>query len=371
MGSAIQATPAWITGLGAVTSVGLDAATTCASIRAGISRPSELEGHESMGYLDYEPVATTGHAVPELARGFSGVGRWMQLAAAAIEDLCDASRLPAPADDPAFWKATVAYLVLPVIDDERFGLASYCEEEHLPRTLRDPLLARVAERFAPVHTSVLARGRAGVLEVLASLGWQTKGVERVVIVATDSLVDVPSLRWLEETGRLKNDMNPVGLSPAEASVALMLEEPRSAQHRGAAGLAVLHAAATDLDPERSAGKGAGGVGLARAVQGVLERSSLQDHGAASYVGDLNGEVWRARELAAAQMRVGPERWSTERMVLPVVSTGDPGAALPALQIVVATTALQRGYAGGSSVLVTSSEPGGKVGAAIIGRSVRA
>lgn len=368
MSSAISVATAWITGMGAVTSVGLDAATTCASIRAGISRPSALEGHESMDYFEYALAPTTGHVVPELARGFSGVGRWLQLAAAALEDLCASSGLPAPAADPRFWQATVAIVVLPEISPARFGPDPYTKEDGLPTAFRDPLLARVAKAFAPGRTTVLAKGRHGLLEALRSITWQAQGVERFVVLATDSLVDVPSLLWLEETRRLKNDMNPVGLSPGEASVALLLEEPRTAQNRGAKAQAVLHAIATDLDPERSATKGPGGVGLARATAEVLQHTSLHERGAASHVSDLNGEVWRARELAAAQQRVGHARWSSDRIVLPVVSTGDVGTALPALQIAVATKALQRGYASGPTALVTSSDPQGRVGAAIIGKA---
>ncbi|MEX1365912.1 MAG: hypothetical protein AB1Z98_22485 [Nannocystaceae bacterium] len=362
-----SASPSSITALGAVTSVGLDAATTCASIRAGITRPSELEGHQSMDYLGYDVAPTTGHVVPNITRGFSNVGRWLQLASAAIEDLCASASLPRPADDRRFWEATAAYLVLPEMDS-RFGLDPYCHEERLPGAFRDPLLRRVAEVFAPKWTTVLAKGRVAVFEVLRSIQWQPSGPERVVIVATDSLADATALSWLDHEGRLKNDMNPVGLSPGEASVALMLEEPRTAERRGATTQAVAYAVATDLDPERSAERGAGGVGLGRATTDVLEQASLHEHGAASTVTDLNGEVWRARELAAAQQRVGHHRWTSDRMMLPALSTGDPGAAMSALQLAVASRALQRGYAGGSSVLVTSSERRGRVAAAIIGRS---
>ena len=356
-----------IVALGAVTSVGLDAATTCASIRAGITRPSDLEGHQSLSHLDYELAPTTGHVVPGLARGFSNVGRWIQLAAAAIEDLCTSAGLPRPDQDRRFWEATSAHLIVPRMGI-RFGIDPYCSEALLPTTLRDPLLTRVAGVFSPKRTSVLAKGPLGVFELLRAIDWRALGYLRVVIVAVDSLVDAPALRWLEDQGCLKNDMNPVGLSPGEAAVALMLEEPRTAQYRGAEALATVFATATDLDPERSADRGAGGVGLARATSTVLQQTSLHECGAASHVSDLNGEVWRARELAAAQQRVGFSRWSTDRIVLPALSTGDPGAAMSALQLAVASRALQRGYAGGASVLVTSSERSGQVAAAIVGRN---
>lgn len=86
----------------------------------------------------------------------------------------------------------------------------------------------------------------------------------------------------------------------EASVALMLGEPRTADVRHVRPSAILHAVSTDLDPERTASKGAGGIGPARAVLGVLEQTSLAERGASDFVSDLNGEVWRARELAFAQ-----------------------------------------------------------------------
>ncbi len=355
----------WVTGLGAVTSVGLDAATTCASIRAGIARPSEVDGHQSVSLLDYALVPTTGHVVPGLARGFSNVGRWLQLAAPAIEDLCASASLPSPEVDRPFWSATIAYLLVPGLS-LRFIIDPFYSEAQLPGTLRDPLLRRVASVFAPQRVGVLPQGRPGLLELVCSIRWPIPGVQRVVIVATDSLVDVPALRWLSENRRLKNDDNPVGLSPAEASVALMLEDPDGAQQRGARPHAILHAVATDVDPERRAGQGPGGLGLARAVGKVLEQTSLQ-HGAAGHVADLNGEVWRAKELADARLRVGLDRWRDDHDMIPATSTGDPGVAMPALQLAVACKALERGYAPGSSLLVTSSDVRGGVGATIIGK----
>ncbi|MEX1363186.1 MAG: hypothetical protein AB1Z98_08675 [Nannocystaceae bacterium] len=357
----------WITGLGAVTSVGLDAATTCASIRAGIVRPCELEGHQSLSYLDYEPTPTIGHVVPELSRGFVSVGRWLQLAAPAIEDLCTTESLPRPADDRRFWGATIAYLLVPE-PSVRFMVDPLYGETQLPGSFRDPLLQRTASVFAPRRVGILDQGRHGTLELLNSIHWPLEGVERIIVVATDALTDAPALDWLSRCRRLKNDMNPVGLSPSEASVALMIEDPRAAARRGAQGHAVLHAVATDVDPERSSGEGVAGIGLARAVSEVLERTSLHRHGTSSQVADLNGEVWRAKERAAAQQRVGFDRWNDEHLVIPAVSTGDPGAAMPALQLTVAAVALRRGYARGSSVLVTSSDRLGRVGAAIVGRA---
>ena len=366
MESAPSSETTWITALGAVTSVGLDAATTCASIRAGITRPAELEGHQSMDYLEYALTPTVGHVVPDVARGFSTVGRWLLLAAAAIEDLCASAELPTPEANPDFWRATTCFLVVPEIDPKRFGRDAYCAESNLTTTLRDPLAERVAKIFAPARMTPLAKGRNGVLEVMHSLRWQTDAVQRCIVIATDSLTDIPSLCWLEESRSLRNDMNPVGLSPGEASVALMFEAPRAAAARRVRAKSLLHSVAIGRDPERTSGKGPGGIGLSQATEAVLNQTSLQEHGTACFVADLNGEEWRARELAYAQQRVGHDRWDSDGAMMPVISTGDLGTAMPALQIAVATAALQRGYAGGSSALVTSSDRTGRVGAAVLG-----
>src|SRR5262252_9886938 len=92
-----------ITALGAVTSVGIDAVTTCASIRAGLSRPEALDGAIVLDLEDYQEVPVTGHQVGTLTRGFSNVGRWLQLAPVALRDLCVSGSLPLPQADAAFW----------------------------------------------------------------------------------------------------------------------------------------------------------------------------------------------------------------------------------------------------------------------------
>lgn len=354
----LSSTPA-ITGVGAVTSVGLDAATSCASIRAGLSRPTELS-HSSVSYLDYALTPTMGHEVPVLTRGFSNIGRWLPLSAAAIEDLCVSARLPSPGEAPEFWASTAAYLVLPEID-ERFEHDRYCTEAALPRHYQEPLLGMTAARFAPRWVTLVPGGRISVFEISSSVPWQPD-LDRAIIVATDSLVDASGLAWLEENGRLKSDMNPVGLRPGEASVAVLLESPRAARHRGQVPSVFLRAVATETDSEKEQGGSGEGAALARAVSQVLRAEAMAP---ASHVADLNGEVWRARELALARQRVEGPGWP-ERAILPALSVGDPGAAMSALQVAVAVASLQRGWSGGASVLVTSSEPGGRVASAIIG-----
>ena len=76
-----------ITGMGMVTSLGLDAANSCAAARAGLTRLSEPK---TLNYIDdqrwgSEPMV--GHIVPVIANGFVGIAKALMLGGYALKDL--------------------------------------------------------------------------------------------------------------------------------------------------------------------------------------------------------------------------------------------------------------------------------------------
>ena len=357
-----------ITGMGAVTSVGLDAVTTCASIRAGLSRPQAIDEHPVLDLEEQAPVGVTGHPVPLLTRGFCGVGRWLQMAAVALEDLAHSASLPSP-EDVRFWSATACYVVVPVLDVPRFLPDPGCgSSTALMSSLVHPLRARVAPFCSLARAMVRPRGRVGVLEAVqrAAEHFRQRECERVVVLAVDSLVDGPSLAWLAEHDRLKHDDNPVGLSPGEGAVALLLEAPWTAEAREAPQLGLVRAVATGEEPADVVTSGRRqGEQLARAVEAVLVTGGGRLPYAAEVGTDLNGEAWRAEEYGHARVRVPRSTWDGEREELPAASVGDLGTAISALQVALACRSLTRGYASTDRVLVTTSDEYGHVGAAMI------
>lgn len=355
-----------ITAIGAVTSVGMDAVTTCASIRAGLSRPAPLDGPAVLDLEDYKEVPVTGHPAGSLARGFSNIGRWLQLAPPALADLCSSGTLPTATDDPRFWARTMCVAVLPFLG-ERFEPDPNCTEEMIDQAFLAPLEARVGTFFKPSATSIHARGGVGVLESLtAAREWIAEGrADRVVLLVVDSLVDMPALEWLIDANRLKCDLNPVGLSPGEAACALMVEDTATATARGAEVAAQLRAVATAPEPKAFLkGEVSQGEALANVISTVLSEAKLAGAFAGPVVTDLNGEWWRSHELGTARARVPRSLWDGDRLILPVESTGDAGAATAGLQIAVACRALARGYANGDSALIACSDEYGFVGAAL-------
>ena len=359
-----------ITAMGAVTSVGLNAITSCASIRAGLSRPTMILEHPVLDREEQAPVGVTGHPIPLVAGGFTGVGRWLQLAALALEDLCRSGGLPGP-DCIPFWSTTDCTVVVPILDGQRFEMEPACASEN---TIADRLLAPLAQRVAPYiplwRPSTWCHGRVGVLEVvqLATEQLRCRQCDRVLVLAVDSLTDGTGLSWLADHGRLKHDDNPVGLAPGEGAVAFLLEAPWAARARRASVLGHVEAVASVREPiDSDASEHRPGEDLARVVEAVLVTSGAPLPYTAETMTDLNGEQWRATEYGHAQVRVPKSAWDGDAVELPAASVGDMGTAMTALQLVLAARSLQRGYATGDHVLLTACDEYGRVGAAMLGR----
>jgi 3-oxoacyl-[acyl-carrier-protein] synthase-1 len=356
-----------ITGVGAVTSVGMTAATSCASIRAGLSRAVPLDYGMALDISAYEEVPIMGHPAGTVGRGFSNVGRWLQLAPPALSDLCSSAMVPTPAVSPDFWADTACFVVLPVLGD-RFLPDVNCCDDTIESAFVLPLLDRVRIFFKPARTAILANGRIGVLEsfLLARDILARHLNSHVVVLVVDSLVDIAALQWLEDLDRLKSDVNPVGLVPGEAACAFLLEAPSSVTARAVRPLAALQAVSIGRESTTFlSGEISQGEALATVISTALSQTRSHRTYMGPVVSDLNGESWRAHEFGMARSRVPRSLWESDTMILPVHSTGDAGAATIGVQVAFACTALLRGYAGADSLLTTCSDEEGHVGAAVL------
>jgi len=359
-----------VTALGAATSVGYDASTACASIRAGLTRPSLLDEFQVLDMEEQEPIGLTAHTLGEATRGFSGVGRWLQMAALALRDL-SASGSIRDAGDTDFWSGTICYVVLPILDSARFDpTGAFGTEAALMASFVKPLKRRCARYFAPFRTVLLPRGRIGALDAMqmAAAHISERRILRALVLAVDSFVDDDALRWLAQWRRLKEDANPVGLVPGEAAIAFVLESRDAVSERTAPPIARVAAIATAREPspfllgERSVGQAG-----AEVVMRVLEQANIPVPYRSDVLTDLNGESWRSAEYGNARLRIPSDVWQGDRLLMPASSVGDVGAAMTALEILVACNAVERRYAAGQQVMVISSDEYGSVVAAILER----
>ena len=358
----------FISALGAISSVGRDVRTLCAAIRAGIMQPKTLDGYNILDVMEYEEVPVMGRPVSGITDGFSNVGRWLQLSFRAIEDLCSNGKLP-PVEDAGFWSKTVLSVVTPFLD-ERFYPDPNCTDEMIDEAMLKPLIDQIGHIAKPGQVQTRPRGRVGVLEIMSRVNEQLEcgSLERVIILATDSLTDVTALKWLDEYNRIKSDLQPNGLIAGEAAVAIMIEAAHAIAFRKGKAIARLLSVATVEEPKSMlAGERSQGEALAQVIETALSKAALPARYSAPIIVDLNGEDWRAEEFGFAQLRVQPSLWAGCDFILPAVSTGDVGAAFSALQVAVACRSLMRRYSGGDSVLMCCSDEHGLVGAAVIGR----
>jgi len=358
-----------ITEFGMVTSVGHDAATSCAAIRAGITRAAPLPQAQVLDPDTQTMIPAAGHPVFALTEGASAVARWLTLARHAFLDLRGSDSLAAT-NDEQFWARTGLALVTPVLDDERFMFFAAVQPGAIQTSYVDPLVRSLAVGIDPSHVYLLSEGRTGAVRAIGSMEsvLAKKQLDRLVILSADSGLDGHSLAWFMESERLKQADQPAGLMPGEAAAALLIETEDAARARGARCRARLSAAVTDSEPhgfvngERQHG---------RATARVLG-SALRSAGAVAFSGDvitdLNGEAWRAYEFGAASVQVSRSLLNDPRIITPAMSIGDVGAASALVESIVAVRAFERGYATSTSTLVACMSASGRVGAMLLTRN---
>jgi 3-oxoacyl-[acyl-carrier-protein] synthase-1 len=356
-----------VTGLGMVSSVGWDALSACAAIRAGLTRPQEAGHFRVLDEEENESVPVLGHPVSGYTDGFNLTGCWIRLASGAFADLLSSAGLP-DTQSVSFWSRTTFLAVTPYSNHPRFDDEDGDGVEGLTEGYLLPLLEALGLAVGLASAQVVAFEHAGTavaidlaLDLLAD-----RRADRVVIVAADSYLDPLTLKWLVSLGRLKTADFPVGLAPGECGACVLLEREDVAERRGAIGLARLSASTLAKEENHyfSEGTNAGGA-LANCIQ-----AALTDVGTVPFAGDvfsdLNGEAWRAAEWGYAQVRLSNWLRADHRLHLPATSVGDTGAASGAVGICSAVHAFRRRCAKTETAIVLSSSDRGDVGCVVVG-----
>jgi 3-oxoacyl-[acyl-carrier-protein] synthase-1 len=107
-----------ITGMGLISAVGRDVASSCASLRAGISRARGLLSYQVLNADDQEPMPVRACPVHGFTEGFQHLGLWVRLASAALSDMIQFSGLPG--SGAGSWYGTALAVVAPLLNQHRF-----------------------------------------------------------------------------------------------------------------------------------------------------------------------------------------------------------------------------------------------------------
>ncbi|MFP2928404.1 hypothetical protein ACLESO_25060 [Pyxidicoccus sp. 3LG] len=356
-----------LTGMGALTSVGRTADTSCAAIRAGISRPRKVRGFRLVDEETLDRLPLTGHPIHGFTEGFHLVGRWLRLAGGCLGEMLAQPGLLPGASDRHFWASTLLVAVLPYLEGEVF----LAPDEPLPELVRNdyllPLLATLERPIPEQHAWLVAAGQAGTALALRE-GMQRltdSGLERLLLVAVDSWFDPVLLQRLSSAGRLKSDESPTGLMPGEAGVCLLLEREQGARRRGRAAHAVISGVETGRETETGPRRARSS---ARALSTCLRSVLEAEAGCLPFWGDLysdlNGEDWRALEWGSARVTLS-DILAEPRLHLPCTQVGDTGAASGALGVCLAAQDLRGHWTRTQRALVLSRSERGEVGSVLL------
>lgn len=385
-----------VRGAALVSALGVDWRAGCAAARAGLRRAAPVPGLEAQSGIDGEEEPVIGHAATLVTHGFEGSARLLRLAAAGLRELaqqhpelrsCDSRtgfllvlgprqrhlrgvELVADAQTAAQLRSAI----------HRAGTGVPGDDAASPPLIerdRAALLVAIAAQAGLQGSPRLLRClEDDEVSALVALQWAARWLEteaalqRIVLLAADTLLEAETVAWLENTGRLKAGAMPVGLEPGEACAALLLERHDAAAPSDRP-LGVVRGTAFALEPQPLIAGAAGtGEGTARVLDGLGTSHGWARQGAAWIVSDHNGELYRANDLALALVRARGSCPSLGSATIstPATSFGDVGAARPLLGICVALAAFERRYAPADEALVLAVGESDRRAAVLIARA---
>jgi 3-oxoacyl-[acyl-carrier-protein] synthase I len=340
-----------IIGVGACTPIGLDAPSSAAATRAGISRVAD---HPFIVDRAGEPVRCG--RVPTIDCALFGPQRLVALAVAVINEAtlaaCDNVAPPSlqvflalPSPRPGFGAAEIQ-LVVRGVEDAKIPAVPRIEVE-----------------------AVVGGHAAGILALeLASARIAQRGAELCVVAGVDSYVEAAALDWLEADRSLMRDGVRGGFPPGEGAAAIVVAGSQWAARFRRAPLGRVRGVATGHESRsRDSVEGILGEGLTDVVRRAAQGLRLPDERVEDIYSDINGERHRSDEWGFVTLRAWQMFRDGTAYITNVGHWGDLGAASAVANFVLAVQAWRRRYASGEQALICGSSSDGLRGAAVLER----
>lgn len=338
--------------------VGLDAETTCAALRAHVSRLRQTDIYLPLPIgpeAEAEAPLVAG-CVPELDPTVQGPERLLTLALGALRGLIERASMAR-----AELSRTGILIALPSEDEVTTAWK-------LRDSFMAALLARAGLReVAQERRAVSLGGNAGLPSLLrTAVTWMdARSVEQCIVLGVDSHIDFGRLRALDLAYRLKSERGVDGFVPGEAAVALLVERigPRIATRRPCLSRLTLPQMADEPRP-MSGDKPSTGTALSTVLRGAI--ASLPKGRLPGWIlCDMNGESYRGFEWGLARVRLGDHLAGRLTIQHPADCIGDTGAACAGLLVSCATQAYLRGYAPEDAALVWTASTDGARAAMLV------
>jgi 3-oxoacyl-[acyl-carrier-protein] synthase-1 len=337
----------YVTATGMVCSVGLNAASACSAMRAGISNFVELPYHDNQG----EPII--GAMVPGLTRTFKCEEHLIEMLAMALVDCLQKKTLGPSADIP---------LLVSLAEPGRPGGCA---------GLAGSIIGRVQKKldmnFHPDLSHTIQKGHTGgfdALRIARKLLLDTR-IPACLICGVDSYINASSLLWLDQHWRLKTDENSDGVIPGEAAAAVLLQrqaEPNTKIGVGITGLGFGYEKANVLSEAPLLG-----LGLTKAASTALAEAGIEMHEVDFRLSDVTGESYGFKEQALALARLLRIHKDEFQIWHCAEYIGDTGASAGVSALVVAFHAFLKDYTPGDRAICYASAVPGERAVAVIER----
>nr|WP_279629077.1 hypothetical protein [Caballeronia ptereochthonis] len=319
---------------GMATAVGLDAPTSCAAIRAGIS------GFRETRIMVLGGEYLRGAEVP-LSRRLHGLPRLAAMIAGPIRECLAA--------EPSLRPETVP-LLLAVAEPDRPGRVRDLDNRIIPfieASLRTEFHER--SRVFPI-----GRVAGGVALSDARKLITIHGFDRVLVAGVDSYLDERTIDVMDDAFRLLTERNSDGFVPGEAGAAVLLGAHCSDENLRirSLGFAVEKAVMDGDLPLR-------GDGLAEAYRQALYDGGVDLHEMGFRVSDASGEQYRFKEAAFAFARNTKVRKEFQDFWCPADCIGETGAAVIPCMTGIVWWACRKGYAPGPLSLLHAANDDGR------------
>lgn len=332
-----------IRAVGLCSSVGLDAPSACAAIRARLSRVEESDFHDRSG----EPIMAA--MAPEVVGNRHGYRRLAPLLIEAVRDCILAGVMTLKGKGPA------VPLLIALDGPDRLD-----HPHDLPKLLADEL-APLLKNTTMKSAEFVVKGPLAFLHTLrrAEALFKDKAVEHVAVAAVDSLVNRRMLRSLELSHRLKTEENSDGVIPGEAAACVLLGRPTPGSYPDVCGIGIVE------EPSARAKTANMASGLADAIRDAVRRSGMKFEQLDFRVGGMTGEQAGFAEASTSIARVQRVHKDDFDLWVPAEKLGDVGAALPACMLVVTAVGIAKGYAPGSSAILQMGSTSADRGAVVL------
>lgn len=324
----------YITATGMVCAVGLNAASACAAMRAGIANFVELP------YLDNHLKPFVGAPIAILDEGFRRDERLIEMLSKVVASCLQETKTPVSPELP---------IIVGLAERGRPG-----GSDELRGSVIDRLQAKTKYQFHSDLSIVMQVGHTAAFRLLDIVRriFQDSEVSACLVCGADSLINHRTLRWLEQHWRVKTSENSDGIIPGEAAAAVLIQRNKISGGQillEVTGLGFGHETAHVLSEEPLLGKG-----LASAVQAALSEANLGMHEIDLRLSDATGEAYGFKEQVLTLARLMRVRKAELPIWHCADSIGDVGAASGVCQLVQAFHAFQKQYAPGNQVICTTT-----------------